>query len=461
MKTLLLTPHDIKNTLTPLFDKYEFVRCLYQNHSGLSITANLKQTIAEPVAQTRGVVISVLHNGCFYEASSSVSSIKEINKLVHGLLTKVDIYKIKNTDISLIQEDTLEQHFESVQGEDYSLQEKIKKAQNIVHEIKSFDEDIVMSHVRFKHNLIEEFYISKKRLLSQKISRFEAMFIAIIQNKSGESTQVYDGYSYQGGWERMNPPQDLLSNMIVDGKKILGAPRLQPGMYDCIFSPDMTGILAHEAFGHGTEADTMLKGRAKGSDYINQRVASNIASIYDSPALEKCAGSYFFDNEGQIATTTKIVENGILKRPITDHRSASLLKIDRSSNGRRESYHHKIYSRMTNTYFIPGNDELDSMISSISDGYFVKRATNGMEDPKGWGIQLEALYAEEIKNGKLTGRIFSPVIVTGYVPDILNSISMASKTMEISGLGMCGKGHKEWVKVTDGGPYLKLQARLA
>ena len=43
-----------------------------------------------------------------------------------------------------------------------------------------------------------------------------------------------------------------------------------------------------------------------------------------------------------------------------------------------------------------------------------------MEDPKGWGIQLEALYAEKIKDGKLTGEVFSPVVVTGYVPDILN-----------------------------------------
>jgi TldD protein len=25
---------------------------------------------------------------------------------------------------------------------------------------------------------------------------------------------------------------------------------------------------------------------------------------------------------------------------------------------------------------------------------------------------------------------------------------------------MCGKGHKEWVKVSDGGPYLRLQALL-
>ena len=116
---------------------------------------------------------------------------------------------------------------------------------------------------------------------------------------------------------------------------------------------------------------------------------------------------------------------------------------------------------MTNTFFTPGNAKLEEMIASIKEGYLVDRATNGMEDPKSWGIQLEALIAEKIENGKLTGKIYSPVIVTGYVPDILNSIDMVSQDFEINGLGMCGKGYKEWVKVTDGGPYLRLTARLS
>jgi TldD protein len=84
-----------------------------------------------------------------------------------------------------------------------------------------------------------------------------------------------------------------------------------------------------------------------------------------------------------------------------------------------------------------------------------------MEDPKGWGIQCEGSMAEEIRGGKLTGRVFSPVIVTGFVPDLLQSISAVSRDVAITGLGMCGKGHKEWVKVTDGGPYLRLKARVA
>ncbi len=85
---------------------------------------------------------------------------------------------------------------------------------------------------------------------------------------------------------------------------------------------------------------------------------------------------------------------------------------------------------------------------------------SGMEDPKHWGIQCIIQMGREIRDGKLTGRVFAPIILTGYVPDLLGNISMVSSDREIFGSGGCGKGHKEWVKVADGGPYLKTIGRL-
>ena len=86
---------------------------------------------------------------------------------------------------------------------------------------------------------------------------------------------------------------------------------------------------------------------------------------------------------------------------------------------------------------------------------------NGMEDPKNWGIQCTAMKAREIKDGKLTGKVFSPATLTGYVPDVLESISMVSGEIEMNGSGYCGKGYKEWVKTSTGGSYLKFKGRLS
>ena len=71
-----------------------------------------------------------------------------------------------------------------------------------------------------------------------------------------------------------------------------------------------------------------------------------------------------------------------------------------------------------------------------------------------------AEYGIEIKDGKLTDHYVSPVVMSGFVPDLLKSISMISDGFEIEGAGFCGKGHKEWVRVSDGGPALKVRVKL-
>ena len=115
---------------------------------------------------------------------------------------------------------------------------------------------------------------------------------------------------------------------------------------------------------------------------------------------------------------------------------------------------------MTNTYFEGGSATKEEMIASIPYGFYLEEPTSGMEDPKNWGIQCMVSRAREIKDGKLTGKIFSPIVLTGYVPDLLKSVTMMSGGLELSGSGFCGKGYKEWVKVSDGGPYMKARIRL-
>src|SRR5690606_37038005 len=96
----------------------------------------------------------------------------------------------------------------------------------------------------------------------------------------------------------------------------------------------------------------------------------------------------------------------------------------------------------------------------------------GMKDPKGMGIQVGLQFLEEVKKGKLTGRMFKgpaggDIQLTGYTPDVLNSIIGTSKIeaesaspdrarFPVNDVGGCGKYHKEVVFAGCGGPYLLL-----
>ena len=50
--------------------------------------------------------------------------------------------------------------------------------------------------------------------------------------------------------------------------------------------------------------------------------------------------------------------------------------------------------------------------------------------------------------------------MSGYVIDLLKSISAVSDDFKVNSGGSCGKGYKEWVRVSDGGPYLKAKVKI-
>jgi TldD protein len=262
-----------------------------------------------------------------------------------------------------------------------------------------------------------------------------------------------------GGMETIAVDENGLSEMIDMANRLLSAERIKPGFYDVVADPSITGLIAHEAFGHGVETDMYLKNRARSRIYLGKMIASPLVSIIDDPTLPNGHGSYFVDDEGEPARPTYIIRNGRFVRGLTNMYSNLVLGLPRTSNGRRESFEHKVYTRMSNTFFKPGRSNLDEMMSSVRHGVYLVNGISGMEDPKGWGIQVLGHCGKEIKNGRITGRIFSPVGITGYVPDLLKGVSMVGNDFRVDS-GTCGKGHKEWIPVSSGGPHIKTRARL-
>lgn len=342
--------------------------------------------------------------------------------------------------------------------ENVPLREKLELCKERLAFAKGLDARLSNVLVNYSEVREQKLFVDRHSQVSQDLTRLSLS--ALVFATDG-TTQEWDfaSSSASGGFERLKiSDQDLIrakDNVI----QLLTAERIQPGLHDCITSPNVSGLVAHEAFGHGTEIDMFMKDRAKGREYLNRQVAAACVSMYDDPTVEGAYGSHFIDDQGQVASRTTIIENGILKQGIGDLYSTSLLQLPRTSNGRRESYMRKAYSRMTNTYFGQGESSLDEMMADVENGVYLESGENGMEDPKGWGIQCTIHLGREIKGGQFTGKIYKSIGLTGYVPELLSSISMVGRDFHL-GSGMCGKGHKEWVPVTDGGPHLRLKGRL-
>ena len=330
----------------------------------------------------------------------------------------------------------------------------------IRNKVVKYDARIIQVNAVMQKRSVSKIFVSRNKTLDQCFDWTNTMLMAV--SRDGDNIkQVYTSENEVDTRKALNQLNKKALGLAELSTKMLSAKPIVPGTYEIITDPTISGLIAHEAFGHGVEMDMFVKNRAKAKEYVGKKVASEKVNMHDGAAAAISAGSYFFDDDGVLASDTQIIKDGILQTGISDLLSAMQLGSKPTGNGRRQSFDHKAYTRMTNTFFAPGEDDVDQMIKSVKHGYMLFDTNNGMEDPKNWQIQCTATYGLEIKDGQFTGEIVSPVVISGYVVDLLNSINMVSRDFRVIGSGMCGKGHKEWVYVADGGPYLKGEAKLA
>lgn len=322
------------------------------------------------------------------------------------------------------------------------------------------DEKILNAIVAVLSFTVSKLFVSKNRELDQSYGWVNGF--STVLYREGEKMVPASERAYSTLMSDVMRDLPTLNSKLIDkARHLVNAKPIVPGVYDVITDPSISGLIAHEAFGHGVEMDQFVKDRALAKKFVGSYVASPICNMRDGAAATLSTASYFFDDDGVLAHDTQIIKDGILVSGLSDLASACQLGCEPSGNGRRESYRRKAYSRMTNTFFEPGKDKLEDMIRSIKHGYMLFETNNGMEDPKNWQIQCTAEYGIEIVDGVLTDNYVSPVVMSGDVPELLKSISMVSDDFRVIGAGSCGKGYKEWVRVSDGGPAMKVRVKLA
>ena len=454
-----------KEIVDELLKKYEYVSILGKHVYGKSFRImSSAKSIADSMEKTCGFVIKIFHQGIYSEYSFArleKDLIPEIVKNVENNLNVSGKLLEKHMELTLLEDEPLVKDFDRpVEGRAYGTDEIMRIGSEFIGAAMQKSDKIIQSGLIIEKYTTNSFFISRNRRLTQSYSWNFVLPIAVAREEANVkfARRAYYGNNLEANIKKA---QEEGLNVVDDAIAMLKAERIEPGEYDIITHPSITGLIAHEAFGHGVEMDMFVKHRAKSRLYLNKPVASNLVSMHDGAAATYSNASFFFDDDGVLAQDTLIIDKGILKTGICDVIAANELKTKATGNSRRESPYRKAYTRMTNTFFEPGDSNVEDMIKSIKHGYMLFETNNGMEDPKNWNIQCVAEYAKEIKDGAFTGKIVSPVVMSGYVPDLLMSISEVSKDFEVIGLGHCGKGHKEWVVVSDGGPYLKARCKLS
>ncbi len=455
---------DCRELVAELAKSFAYVGILASDVKSSSVYANrMMSDIGEGSLSECGFVVK-MHNGrAFFEYSLDDISgdKKELAEKIISSLATTEALSEKEISVPVPEEEEMIKSFSrECDFDKFSDEYLLDFAKVLKDEILAKDEKIVNAIASIQYYTVSKLFISAKRELDQFYSWSNVNAMALL--RSGEKMVMAREGTYSNLLaESLEGIKNKLDALVKKANKLAGAKPIIPGVYDVITDPSISGLIAHEAFGHGVEMDQFVKDRALGKEYVGKYVASPICNMHDGAAAALSCASYFFDDDGVLAHDTTIIKNGILVSGISDLVSATELGTSPTGNGRRQSYKRKAYSRMTNTFFAPGKDKLQDMIKSIKHGYMLFDTNNGMEDPKNWQIQCTAEYGIEIIDGELTDNYVSPVVMSGSVPELLGSISMVSDDFKIIGSGGCGKGYKEWVRVSDGGPALKVRVKLA
>ncbi len=250
----------------------------------------------------------------------------------------------------------------------------------------------------------------------------------------------------------------IVADKAVD-RTIVQFEAIQPegGEMEVVLAPGSSGILLHEAIGHGMEADFNRKNESIYSDSIDKPVAEPMVSIVDDGTLEHARGALNSDDEANDTEKTFLVRDGILKSYMHDRISAKHYSVKSTGSGRRESFRHAPIPRMRCTYMLPGPHKRDEIIASVKKGIYCESFTNGEVHIGPGDFTFYVKTGNLIENGKLT-RPIKDINIIGNGPEVLRNVVMVADDLEMAvGGGMCGKAGQS-VPVSMGLPTVKVSA---
>jgi TldD protein len=269
-----------------------------------------------------------------------------------------------------------------------------------------------------------------------------------------------DGVGGSNGLEvfsNRNSPELFGKNAGKWAKEQLKAKKAPAGDFRCLAEERLVGVLAHESFGHLSEADFIVSQGSPLTDRLGEEIANSFISIYDIgiPDIKKHGGLYLpFDDQGSRTDDTTIVEDGVLKGYLNTRGTATYFGDKRTGNSRAVNFTFHPIPRMKNTYISPGDYSHDEAIEELKNGIYAIRTSGGQVETDGQFL-FKAQRGYFVENGEIKYPL-KEVSLSGNILDMLKHIEGGTKNLELSSgyFGGCGKGNQYPLPVGLGGPEI-------
>jgi len=319
------------------------------------------------------------------------------------------------------------------------------------------DSTIVRAEASFAEGVREVLVATSDGVLSfdvQPMIRFGVLATAEKGDKRQSGSSGGGGRMTMGYFDDKSPEwhaEEAARRAIV----MLDAQEAPAGQLPVVLAPGDSGVLLHEAVGHGLEADFNRKGTSRYTGQVGEKVASDLCTVVDDATFVQGRGSINVDDEGNEPQRAVLIEKGKLVGYMQDRMSARHYGVKPTGNGRRQGYAYTAMPRMTNTVLMAGQSDPEEIIGTVKRGIYAKHFGGGQVDISNGDFVFSLTESYLIEDGKLTAPL-KDVNLIGNGPDVLTRVSMLGHDLEISdGIWTCGKDGQS-VPVGVGCPTVKI-----
>ena len=253
--------------------------------------------------------------------------------------------------------------------------------------------------------------------------------------------------------------QTIRAEIEKDITFVRDAVPVEPGVYTCVLAPVVTGVFAHESFGHKSEADFMIGDETM----MNAWAIGSVVGSENLNIMERgdCEGNGYvpFDDEGTRARLNYIIQNGRLSGRLHSSVTAASLHENLTGNARAVNFEFEPIVRMTNTYIGGGTLTFDELIRPVRNGLFIEDLHHGSGMTT---FTIAPHRAYRIRDGAIAEPVQISVI-SGNVMETLHHIDGFSRDVEFFSFAMggCGKMEQFPLRVAFGGPYIRVNGIVA
>lgn len=259
--------------------------------------------------------------------------------------------------------------------------------------------------------------------------------------------------------EEAHSPEKLAENAAKWAIEKLKAKPAPAGKFDALIDPRLAGVLAHESFGHLSEADFVMIGSSPLAGKMGQKLGTEIVTIIDEGLPEKGGYNIYFDDEGVPCSRVEILRKGVLTHLLHSRVTAKRLKMEPTGNARSQDYSFEPIVRMRNTYFQVGDWKPEEALSELKEGIYAIDTAGGQAQDTGTFL-FKAVRGYWIEKGQLKYPL-RDVALTGNILELLKNVDAICNDLEISStpFGGCGKIDQR-AFVGTGGPHLRVKEVL-